>query len=779
MNRLVDKEATLSDYLSIVTKRKWLILILIFIAVIITAILSFTTPPVYEASTVLRIRYQPTIFEQQSGYYYFWSPNFLNTEMAVIRSRAIAMDVISKQKKVFRTAPPEWLDYFTIIKISEKTIPGNYKISFINEVEYEVLRGDGSLIGKGENNVKFNQDGLNFTLNHPSPSVGQGCTLTILNYAPFVADLKGRVTVTSTEGVDLVRINIIGSDPAQITREANLLTESYIEESYISEKEQTISTREFIEGQLERIKQTLFELEDKENESMKIEGIYNIDKNLSDIIDKISYLERDRADYEIQLYALEREKERTLDLLYSSGDSFIELANHPDYTNKSISDAYFNYMSLLNEREKLLQFYTEQHPNIKQLDAEIESTKRNIKELLISSLNSGNIGYKKRELENKIREITIRISEYDRELESYPSKSLALVRIEREKKANENIYDLLLSRYQEIKIEEAMKKTNIMVVDPAIQPTVPIKPNHRRDIFMGFVLGVVIGLISTIIIELLDNTIHTPDEAERFIKLPLVGIIPTPIDELTREKKLNLFNIIFKKQSKKAQENLFFEILENPQSPFSEAFRALRTNIISTVIDKQLRSILITSVERNEGKTTIAVNLAISFAMTGRKTLLIDTDLRKPEHHKIFKLKSSPGISNVCLKELVLKNAIRETNIENLYLLTSGRKVPNPSELLDSQIMKDILQGISREFDIAIFDAPPVLPVADPLIIGKQVDSTFIVVLADVTPFKSIEATLSSLSATEIKPKGVILNALSYISTYGKYKYKYYYYQYE
>ena len=779
MNRLVDKEATFSDYISIITKRKWLLLAIIFIAVIITAIFSFTTPSIYEANTVIRVRYQPTIFEQQSGYYYFWSPNFLNTEMAVIRSRGIVLDVISKQKKALKTSPKEWIDYFTTFKLSEKTIPGNYKISFINEREFNVIKGDGALIGRGENNVNFNQNGLNFTLNHPLPKDGLECIFTVLNFAPMIADLKSRITVASSEGVDLVKINIVGSDPEQITREANLMTESYIEESYISEKEQTTSTREFIEGQLKRIKDTLFELEDKENESMKSEGIFNIDKNLADIIDKISYLEREKADYEIQLYALEREEDRTLRILSSSDDSFVELVNNPEYSNKSISDVYYNYMSLLSEREKLLQFYTEEHPNIKQLDAEIEAVKKNIRELLISSLSSGNIGYKKRDLENKIMEISGKIAEYDRDLGSYPSKSLALVRIERDKRANENIYDLLLSRYQEIKIEEAMKKTNIMIVDPAIRPIAPIKPNHKRDLLMGFVLGIVIGLLSTIIIELLDNTIHTPEEAERFIKLPIVGIIPTPLAEPTKKPSVNLLDIIFKRKKEGEQRNLFFEILENPQSPFSEAFRALRTNIISTVIDKQLRSILITSVERNEGKTTIAVNLAISFALTGRKTLLVDADLRKPEHHRIFKIKSSPGISNVCLKELVLKNAIRETDIENLYLLTAGRKVPNPSELLDSQIMKDIFQGITRDFDIAIFDSPPVLPVADPLIIGKYVDATFIVILADITPFRSIEAIINSLSAAEIKPKGLILNAMSYISTYGKYRHKYYYYQYE
>jgi capsular exopolysaccharide synthesis family protein len=779
MNRLIDKEASFSDYVGVITKRKWLILILILIAVVITAIFSYTTTPLYEASTVLRVRYQPTIFEQQSGYYYFWSPNFLNTELAVIRSRAISLDVISKQKKALITEPKDWIEYFTTFKLIEKTVPGNYKISFINDREFNVLKGDGTLVGRGENGVEFDQNGLNFTLTYPSPKEGLTCSFTILNFAPMIADLKSRITVTSTEGVDLVKISITGSNPEQITREANLITESYIEESYKSEKGQTVSTREFIEGQLKRIKDTLTDLEDRENESMKSEGIYNIDKNLADIIDKISYLEREKADYEIQLYALARERERTVGLLYSNDDSFIELVNNPAFTDKNVSDAYYNYITLVNEREKELQFYTEEHPNIKQLDAEIESMKKNIRELLINSLNTGNIGFKKRELESKIDEILGRIAQYDKDLEGYPSKSLALVRIEREKKANENIYDLLLSRYQEIKIEEAMKKTNIMIVDPAISPIAPIKPNHRRDLLMGFILGIVIGLLSTIIIELLDNTIHTPEEAERFIKLPIVGIIPTPLADATKKPRLALIDIILKRKKEEAFGNLFFEILDNPQSPFSEAFRGLRTNIISTVIDKQLRSILVTSVERNEGKTTISINLAISFALTGRKTLLVDTDLRKPEHHRIFKMKSSPGVSNVCLKELVLKSAIRETNVENLFVLTAGRQVPNPAELLDSQIMKDIFQGITRDFDIAIFDSPPVLPVADPLIIGKQVDATFIVILADVTPFRSIEAMISSLSAAEIKPKGIILNAMSYVSTYGKYRYKYYYYKYE
>ncbi|RLC40926.1 MAG: capsular biosynthesis protein, partial [Candidatus Coatesbacteria bacterium] len=205
------------------------------------------------------------------------------------------------------------------------------------------------------------------------------------------------------------------------------------------------------------------------------------------------------------------------------------------------------------------------------------------------------------------------------------------------------------------------------------------------------------------------------------------------------------------------------------------SFRTLRTNMLSTMVGKKLNSILITSVDRNEGKTTICTNLAISFALTGRKTLLIDADLRKSEHHRIFKVKRSPGISDICLKETVLKKAIRKTSVDNLFILTSGRRIPNPAEVLESEIMNDVIQQIDREFNIAIFDSPPILPVSDPMILGKKIDATFLIILADVSLIKSIDLAISSAESAGVKLKGVILNAMSYESTYGKYKYRYYY----
>ncbi|OQX90421.1 MAG: hypothetical protein B6D57_03225 [Candidatus Coatesbacteria bacterium 4484_99] len=776
MNRLFEKDATLSEYLGVILDRKWMVLTIVLITVVITAIFTFTATPVYKATTVLRVRYQPSILGGSEAFsYYYWSPNFLDTEMEVIKSRSIALGVISKLKSALLTKPSEWNDYFIEFNITEDTRPGNYKVIFIDDSDFNVLAGDGSVIGSGTNGERFKSDGLDFILKHPSGKQGLSCSFTILNFYPMVSDLRARTSVSLLEGIDLVQVSVFGSDPDQITREANLLTKVYMENSYVAEKEQAKSTKEFIEEQLEKTKETLAELEERENELMITEGIYDIDVNLSKMISNISDLEAQKLDLEIQLYALNSEIERTLKILNSDDDSFLDLVNHPIYTNKNITDAYHRYLTATDEKEKLLEFYTEEHPKIEELNAELITIKNNIKELLYDSLYTGNAGYKKRDLEDKIGELEYKIKQCDTELERYPAKSLSLVRTEREKMVNENMYNLLLSKYQEVKIEEAMRKTYIRVIDPAVKPLAPIGPKHRRNMIMGMILGVVLGLLSSIVLELLDNTIHTPEEVERFTKLPLVGIIPKPIADYEITQKNKFLNIFRREKPLEEFEDLFFNIIEFPKTPFSESFRTLRTNMLSTMVGKKLNSILITSVDRNEGKTTICTNLAISFALTGRKTLLIDTDLRKSEHHRIFKVKRSPGISDICLKETVLKKAIRKTSVDNLFILTSGRRIPNPAEVLESEIMNDVIQQIDREFNIAIFDSPPILPVSDPMILGKKIDATFLIILADVSLIKSIDLAISSAESAGVKLKGVILNAMSYESTYGKYKYRYYY----
>ena len=218
---------------------------------------------------------------------------------------------------------------------------------------------------------------------------------------------------------------------------------------------------------------------------------------------------------------------------------------------------------------------------------------------------------------------------------------------------------------------------------------------------------------------------------------------------------------------------------QEPQSPTSEAFRSFRTNIELTKIDKKLNTFAVTSSTSGEGKTTTIVNLAISFAQFGHKTLLIDSDMRKPVINKMFDVNRSPGLSELIIKKATFDTAIKKTDVENLSILPSGNIPPNPSELIGSQKMSDLVKELSKKYDKIFFDAPPVLAVTDPILIGRLVDGLFLVARSELTDLELIKHTLETIKNTKTPLIGGVINGVtSKTLLYGKY-YHYYHYHYK
>ena len=299
---------------------------------------------------------------------------------------------------------------------------------------------------------------------------------------------------------------------------------------------------------------------------------------------------------------------------------------------------------------------------------------------------------------------------------------------------------------------------NVNIIDAAVLPTVPSKPNRQLIIIMGAILGLALGVGFAFLRNYLDRSIKNPEEIESK-GISVLSWVPS-IVEL---KELG-------------SSQLEFIVANKPNATASESFKALRTRVMYSKIGSELKSILVTSSVPSEGKTTVALNLAGSFAQADKKVLLLDCDLRKPRIHSIFETERFPGLSDYLFSNVTLDGIIRSTKLKNLDYITSGTIPPNPSELLGSQQMYDFLQMLKTKYDMLIMDSPPFISVTDAEILSRISDGTILVVQANKTPMEAFLKTYDRIiNIDPHKFLGSLLNNFSLKSAYGYY-YNYYYY---
>ncbi len=302
---------------------------------------------------------------------------------------------------------------------------------------------------------------------------------------------------------------------------------------------------------------------------------------------------------------------------------------------------------------------------------------------------------------------------------------------------------------------------NINVVDHAEEAKAPYNINYIKDTVIYILIGVAVGYTILICSFYFDTTLKQVDDIEEKLHLPLIGTIP-----LLSSKKKNKIN-----------DELV--VHENSKSLISEGIKTLRTNLQFSSVDKKLKTILVASSIPGEGKSFISTNLAIAFAQTGKKVLIVDCDMRKGRQHQIFKIKNELGLSDLLISDNIesCKNFFHKTKVNNLYLLTMGTIPPNPTELLGSEKNKRLVELFSRHFDIVIYDGVPVNGLSDSLVMSKLVDKVVIVSELKHTPYELLNNTKKSLQKVNANIAGVIINkipysgkAYTYEGYYGYYK---------
>lgn len=380
-----------------------------------------------------------------------------------------------------------------------------------------------------------------------------------------------------------------------------------------------------------------------------------------------------------------------------------------------------------------------------------------------------------------------KLDSYEKAIDSYKkgnpnilSQSLELLRLKRSKEVYENIYNLLLQKTEEERIKSASSSAGIKIVDLAMLPTKPISKKETRFYLFGVLLGLMLGFSLTFFIEMNDTTIKSNDDVERYLHLSVLGTIP----HITHNKKSD---IEVRRQSAKSHKGI--TVSQYPRQVFNfdgddsvntEAYRSLRTNISFVSPDKPLQVIALTSAGPSEGKSLTISNLALAYAQMGKRTLLIDTDLRRPVLHHIFNVKREPGFTDLFIDNPDYTRIIKPTNKENLSLITAGIFTPNPAELLGSHKMLQIIQHFREQYDVIFFDTPPIVAVTDATLLGTKMDGMLIVIKSHHTDREIIMRAAAILHNVGVRVVGTVLNDINLshrYSSYGYYKYYYHYYK--
>jgi tyrosine-protein kinase Etk/Wzc len=355
-----------------------------------------------------------------------------------------------------------------------------------------------------------------------------------------------------------------------------------------------------------------------------------------------------------------------------------------------------------------------------------------------------------KELDRDIADNRKSMEENQAKLSSLPEESLRLVKLSRQRHVNEEIHDMLSKRYMEAQLSEAVASEYISIIDPAVTPRAPITGDKKKKALMGMVFAMVLGMSAALLWEVADKSIKTREDVRRYLRLPILGIIP--------KVKFDDYEL---QDSEKAK-SISSQIVTHDYSPtpVGEAYRSLRTSILFSKSIGPIHSLVIGSVSPGEGKSFTAANLAITLAQQKSKSLLIDADLRRGVLHNSFNCLKKPGLTNYLTGVVPLESVLNETYIPNLSLITCGSMIPNPSELLGSLRMQKFIEGITKRFDFVIFDTPPLLAASDAIILSTLVDGTAIVVRAGKTRREDVQRKLELFYNVKSRVVGVILNGV-------------------
>ncbi|MEA3418051.1 MAG: polysaccharide biosynthesis tyrosine autokinase [Campylobacterota bacterium] len=561
-----------------------------------------------------------------------------------------------------------------------------------------------------------------------------GRELTADSYRFVVLDLES-ATDTAMGGVSVsplskfsTLLKITYEDPVPLRAQefANALAESYIEQSVYRKTREASRTLEFVDNQLleinENLKDSAVQLE---NFKIKTSTI-SLDTKAQGVVTRM-------GDYETKLAEI-RIEEELLNSLYNQVKAGKSLETISVIGLEGKNEQSGPLTGLVKELQqnvlkiKLLRSdFTEQYPEVRKLRRQIIQ----LKKIIISTIKN-----MKSNISERRALIVKSIESQQKLLEALPQNEREFGKLQRKFVINEKIYSYLLEQRSATAIAKASTVSKNRVVDNALLPKGPIKPKKKLMVIIGLILGLILGIAYAFLREFLDDTVKNEEDVSRGTSAGLLGVVP--------------------KMGKVVRGSL--QVFEAPKSEVAESFRNIRTNLQFMAPEADSQVIAVTSTIAGEGKTTISANLAGVISMTGKRVIVLNLDMRKPMLHKEFGLRNNEGLSTVLSNHALLSDVIQHSAYEDLDIISSGPVPPNPSELIQSKRMDDVIEKLKSVYDIIIMDTPPIGVVTDAHTLIHLADATVYVIRSEYAK-KGFLRNVEKLHRTEgIQGLGVVLN---------------------
>ena len=580
----------------------------------------------------------------------------------------------------------------------------------------------------------------------------------------------GRLTVKRVPNSRLVEVQFESGDPELAARVANGHVHNYIEQNFRSKYDATTQASGFLSQELEELRIKVEKSEDARVAYERQNQIWQIDEKQNITTQTLGDLNKAVTEAQTSLAASE-----ALYRMATSGnvDLLPEVRNSPviqDLTRRksTLDDSYTAALEQYGPNFPKVQRIAEQK---KEVEAELARAQNIMVGSIEEDYNTArqHFGLLQEALERQKTES----NELAEKLVQYHI-------LEHDAESNKQLYDGLLQKLKEAGITAGLRSSNIRVVDPALVPTAPAGPQRAKNILMSILVGLVGGIGLALFREYLDNTVKSPDDIESLVGLPSLAVVPAQPNSNGHHSK---WPHLKHKTAPQTVSGPRVETLSHtqPKSQISEAFRALRTSLLLSQADHPPQVILVTSALPREGKTTAAVNLAVTLAQLGDRTLLLDSDMRKPGIRRALNMISGnekglssylAGVTN--LDEIVVPHPM----ISNLETITTGPVPPSPADLLSSRRMREAISELRLRFKFIVIDSPPVMAATDAVIVSSLTDGVLLVARSGETPKEAFTRTRDLLGAVKCRILGVVLNAVDSSAPDYYYSYRYYPYAY-
>jgi polysaccharide biosynthesis transport protein len=596
-------------------------------------------------------------------------------------------------------------------------------------------------------------------------------------YTGALDNIAGKIRTQRVPSTSILEIVATSTNPREARELANTVAEVYRDYSKSNRNARITEARKFIESQLKEVEGRVKRAEE---EVWAFRDANRVISPGAESTVLLSLFTQVRGDIE-RTRQHRTELEQVQARLSRTDTASVAERVYIDLPSPGMQKLSATQTDLMLERTNLALEVTDKHPRLQAIDDRLREVRAEMRREVTAQVallrnREEILGRQMGELMQKNREV--------------PAIELGLQRLQRDAKVNDDLLTLLKTKHQEALIKESEGIEEVTFIRPAAEPAAPVGSETLNTLFIGALLGLMLGLVVAFVQETLDTSIGTIEDVETYLEVPVLGIVPhiDPRETMQRllERRPGLANM----DPDVLQSHALLITHFDPKSPVAEAYRTLRTNIQFQRMERGGKVLVVTSPTLQEGKTTTIVNLALTMAQNGQRTLLVGGNMRRPSIYRFFGIEREPGLSDILVGNAQWRDCVRgvadilmgrfemedimaSPGLDNLNIIEAGPIPANPSELLSSPAMGEFLRAVSAEYDIVLIDTPPTLPVTDSAIVAGQADGVLLVYQAGKVGRLVLKRAKAHLEAARAKVWGVVLNDLQ--TEVSGYTYTHYY----